>query len=141
MVTKFLVPSLLAPLTINEFLVHDLFSFAEEVSSFCPDHFMASLNVESLFTTIPLNEVTGICIDDLLFDTNPIHNLDCNDIREQLTLAAYELFFIFDGIAMGSQLGPILVNARLCHFEKQWLSECAPEFYPNVLKDMLIIFL
>ena len=89
---------MLAPLTIDEFLVHDLFSFAEEVSSFCPDHFMASLNVESLFTTIPLNEVTNICIDDLLCDTNPIHNLDCNDMREQLTLAAYELFFIFDQV-------------------------------------------
>ena len=89
---------MLAPLTIDEFLVHDLFSLAEEVSSFCPDHFMASLNVESLFTNIPLNEVTNICIDDLLCDTNPIHNLDCNDMREQLTLAAYELFFIFDQV-------------------------------------------
>ena len=35
---------------VNEFLVHDSFSFADEVSSFCLDHFMASLDVESLLT-------------------------------------------------------------------------------------------
>ena len=51
---KFLVP-ILSPLQSNEFLVHDSFSFVDEVSSFCPDHFMASLDVKSLFTNIPLN--------------------------------------------------------------------------------------
>ena len=51
---NFLVP-ILSPLTSIEFSVHGSFSFADEVSSFCPDHFMASLDVESLFTNIPLN--------------------------------------------------------------------------------------
>ena len=92
---------------------------------------MASLNIDILFTNIPLNEVIDICIDDLFCDTNTIQNLDRNDMRELLTLAAYESFFIFyrvmyrqiDSVAMGSPLGPILANAVLCHFEKQWLSE------------------
>ena len=64
-------------------------------------------------------------------------------------LAAYESFVIFDqvmyrqidGVAMGSPLGPILKNAFLCHFEKQWLSECPLIFYPKSLRDMLMIFL
>ena len=41
-----------------------MFSFVDEVSSFSPDHLMASLDVESLFTNIPLDEVIDICIDD-----------------------------------------------------------------------------
>ena len=41
---KFLVP-ILSPLTSNKFSVHDSFSFADEVSSFCLDHFMASHDV------------------------------------------------------------------------------------------------
>ena len=106
---KLLVP-ILSPLTSNEFSVHDSFSFAHKVSSFCPDHFMASLDIESFFTNIPLNEVIDICIDDLFCDTNTIQNLDRNDMRELLTWAAYESFFIFDqvmyrqidGVAMGS---------------------------------------
>ena len=49
-----------------------------------------------LFTNIPLKEVIDICIDCLFCDNNMIHNLGCIDIRELLTFAAYELFFIFD---------------------------------------------
>ena len=60
---KFLVP-ILSPLTSNQFSVHDSFSFADKVSSFCPDHFMTSLDIESLFTNIPLNEVIDICIEE-----------------------------------------------------------------------------
>ena len=63
-------------------------------------------------------------------------------MRELLTLATYELFFIFDqvmyrqtdGVAMGSPLGLILVNAFLCHLEKQWFSECPPDILPKVFK-------
>ena len=77
-IAKFLVP-ILSPLTVNEFLVHDSFSYADEVPSFCPEDFMASLDVESLCTNIPLNEVIYICIDDLFFGSNMVHNLDRND--------------------------------------------------------------
>ena len=74
-------------------------------------------------------------------------------MREFLTLTAYESFFIFDqvmyrqiaGVTMGSQLGPILANAFLCHFEKQWLSECALDILPKVFKryvdDIFAMFL
>ena len=60
---KFLVP-ILSPLTVNEFSVHDSFPFANEVSSFCPDHYT------------PLDEVIDICLNDLFSDNDTIHNLD-----------------------------------------------------------------
>ena len=41
---------------------------------------------KSLFTNIPLNESIDIGTDDLFCDTNTIHNLDRNDIKELLTL-------------------------------------------------------
>ena len=47
---------------------------------------MASLDVKSLFTNIPLNEVIDICIDDLFCDTNTIHNLNRNGMKKLLTL-------------------------------------------------------
>ena len=86
--------------------------------------------------------VIDICTDDLFCDANTIHNLDRNNMRELLTLAAYESFFIFDqvmyrqidGVSMVSPLGPILANAFLCHFEKQWLSECPLDILPKVFK-------
>ena len=46
---------------------------------------------------------------------------------------------------MGSPLGPILANAFLYHFEKQWLSECPPDIFPKVFKryvdDIFVMFL
>ena len=58
---KFLV-SILSSLTVNEFTVRDSFSFAEEVANFDADCIMASLNVESLLTNIPLDEIRENCL-------------------------------------------------------------------------------
>ena len=97
---------------------------------------MASLGVESLFANIPLNEFLDICIDDLFCDTNMIHNLDHNDMRELLTLAAYESFIFdqvmyrhIDSVAMDSPLGPILANAFSCHFEEV-VQNAPPDILP-----------
>ena len=50
-----------------------------------------------------------------------------------------------DGVAMGAPLCLILANAFLCHFEKQWFSECPPDILPKVFKryvdDFLVMFL
>ena len=35
---------------------------------------------------------------------------------------------------MESPLGPTLANAFLCHFEKQWLSDCPQDFCPNIYR-------
>ena len=61
---KFLVP-ILSPLTVNEFTVHDSFLFAEEVANFDANCIMASLDVESLFTNILIDETIENCITDL----------------------------------------------------------------------------
>ena len=94
-----------------------------------------------MFNNISLDEVIDICVHNLFSDTDLIHNLDKNDLRELLTLASYESFLIFDevlyrqidGVVMGSPLGPVLANAFLCHFEKKWLLDCSSNFLPKVL--------
>ena len=61
---KFLIP-ILEPLTHNEFTVKDSFSFAKEITKYDSSLFMASLDVESLFTNIPLKETINNCVNDL----------------------------------------------------------------------------
>ena len=63
---KFLVP-ILSSLIVNEFTVHDSFSFAEEVANFDANCIMASLDAESLVMSIPLDETIENCINDLFF--------------------------------------------------------------------------
>ena len=138
---KFLLP-ILSPLTVNEFTVHDLFSFAEEIVNFDANCIMASLDVGSLSTNIPLDGTIENCINDLFSNNDTVDNFFKEDLKELLKFTSYESFFIFDneyysqldGVAMGSPLGPTLANAFFCHFKKHWLSDCPQDFCPNIYR-------
>ena len=58
---KFLVP-ILKSLTSNEHTVKDSFAFAEEIEEQGSEYFMGSLDVDSLFTYIPLEETIDISL-------------------------------------------------------------------------------
>ena len=70
---KFLV--LLLTVTSNNFTIKDLFSFAEEVSSFDCAYYMTSFDIESLFTNIPLEETINICVEKLFENNTKVNNL------------------------------------------------------------------
>ena len=59
---KFFVP-LLKQYTTNECTVNDTFSFCKEIVSQDPQLFMASFDIQSLFTNIPLDETIEIYVD------------------------------------------------------------------------------
>ena len=109
---------------------------------------MASLDVESLFMNIPLEETIN-CVNDLFSNNHYSCKLSIKDFYELLKLAPTESSFIFDnklykqidGVAMGTPLGPTLANAFLCHCEKVWPNECPSQFKPVVCKRYIdIIF-
>ena len=148
---KFLVP-ILSLLDINEFTVHDSFSFAKELDNFDTNCIIASLDAKSLFTNIQLDETIESCINDLFSNNGRVHNLIKEDLKDLLKFAQYELFFIFDNkyysqldaITMETLLVPILSNAFLCHFEKQWYSDCQQVFCPNIYRryvNMILLLL
>ena len=113
---------------------------------------MASLDVESLFTNIPLEETIVNCIDDLFSYFDYQGSLSKFDLHQLLKLATTESFFLFDnkmykqldGVAMGLPLGPTLANAFLSHYEKIWLKDCPLEFKPVVYRryvdDIFVLF-
>ncbi len=140
---KFLVP-ILQPYTINEYVVKDSFSFVSEISSFTTDEqlVMASFDVSSLFTNIPLDETIDLCTDLVFHDNGKLKYRDCalnrSQFRKLLGFAVKENHFIFngqlfdqiDGVAMGSPLGPSLANVFMSELEQRFLSNCPPECKP-----------
>ena len=56
---KFLVP-ILESLTTNEYTIKDSFTFAEELQSFDSKLVVASFDIESLFSNIPLKEAIDL---------------------------------------------------------------------------------
>ena len=117
---KFLVP-ILNPLTKNEYTVKDSFQLAEEICEQDPTLTMGSLDIDSLFTNIPLDETIDICINQLFENTDTVPGFKKSELKQLLCLATKESYFIFngllykqiDGVAMGSPLGLSLANAFL----------------------------
>ena len=68
---KFLFP-ILDLLTKNEYTVKDSFHFAEDICEQDPSLSMGSLDVDSLFTNIPLDETIDICINQLFENTDTV---------------------------------------------------------------------
>ena len=148
---KYLLP-FLTPLTQNEYTVTDSFHFAEEICKQDPNLYMASLDVDSLFTNIPLDETIDICIDSLYKDDENSPKIPKDVSRNLLTVATKESFFMFsskfykqiDGVAMGFLLGPALANIFMRSFEKKWLKDCPhnlkPVFYRRYVDDIFVLF-
>ena len=91
--TKFLVLSLSGK-TENEFLVEDSFSFVDERLTPDRDLYMASLNIDALLTSMPLDGTTDIYVKK--FFQNPetfVKIISTNYTHDLLILAPKELFF------------------------------------------------
>ena len=140
------------PLTTNEFTVKGSFHFAEEIVDQQHDLFMGSLDVDSLFTNIPLEETIEICTNELFKESETVEGLSKTEFKGLLPLVTKDSHFIFDGklykqidvLAMGSPLGPTLVCAFLVYHEKNWLEHCAlkyrPLSYRMYVDDIFVLF-
>ena len=110
----------------------------------------ASLDVESLFTNIPLVETIENCINDILKNSSKVFNFDQFQLKELLSFATNGIFlYIWQWVLSPKRrriyaISPTLANAFLCHYEKQWLSSCAQNCLPNVYRiyvdDIFVTF-
>ena len=123
-------------LQTNLFTVKDSFHFAEEIVDQQHDLFMGSLDVDSLFTNIPLEKTIEICTNEYFKESETVEGLSKTEFKELLSLATKNSHFIFDGtlykqidgMAMGFHLSPILANAFLVYHKKNQLEHCPLEY-------------
>ena len=113
---------------------------------------MASFDIKSFFTNIPLTKMLNSCVQNLYTNQTHVGNLTQSSFYNLLKITMFELFFIFDGkfneqcdgVAMGSHLGPTLANVFMCHFENIWLENCPAHFKPFVYRrfvdDTFVLF-
>ena len=114
---------------------------------------MASFDIKSLFTNIPLTETLNLCVQNLYRNETHVNNLTKSSFYKLFKITIFESFYIFDekfyeqcdGVAIGSPLGPTLANVFMCHFESIWLENCPSHFKPIIYRrfvdDTSLLFL
>jgi len=152
-ISKFLV-NLLSPICNSEYSIKDSFSFAREISQFRNDNYvMASFDVSSLFTSIPISETIEIILSKLYSSDQSVYsNLNRKDFRKLLELCTKDNIFIFngdmykqiDGAPMGGCVSPSLAEIFMSHHERHWLDDCPTEFKPVLYRryvdDTFLLF-
>jgi hypothetical protein len=113
---------------------------------------MASFDVKSRFTNIPLDETISIIVNKCFYNTSRFHGFTVGQFTRLLNLSAKNCHFLFDGVlykqvdgdAMGSPVGPLFANIFLSFHEKSWLadgpSNFKPLFYRRYVDDCFLIF-
>ena len=92
---KFFV-SLLRDLTSNEYSLKDSFEFAKAICEQNSDLYMASLDVDLLFTNVSLYETIGICTQGLFESDSTVYDLNKKEISEMLSLTTKESIILFN---------------------------------------------
>ena len=121
---NFLVP-ILKGISENEYTIKNSFDFGYEVLQQDSSLVMGSLDVEALFTSLPLKETIDLATNKLFMENNLLSNLNKEEFKTFLEFATCEPWFIFDnefytqvdGVAMGSPLGPTLANIFMSSHE------------------------
>ena len=125
--------------------------FIQLLHSTEPTGILASLDVESLFTNVPVKATIDIILDYVYQHESlpPPSKLPRNLLNQMLLLCTTEAPFrcprgkIFkqtDGVAMGSPLGVLFANAYMCHVENKVLSdlESPPCIYKRYCDDIYV---
>ena len=125
--------------------------FLEVIQSKKPAGILASLDVESLFTNVPIDETTDIIIKYAFNHDSlpPPSSMSPELLKRMLRICTTEapfrcpsgnLYLQIDGVAMGSPLGVLFANAYMCAVEDKVLAslEHQPGFYKRYIDDICL---
>ena len=113
---------------------------------------MASFDIQSLFTNIPLDETIDICVDVVYNNRKKVKGMLKRYCKQLLALSVKSSFFLFngvyykqiDGVAMSCPLGPRLPNVFLTYYEDRCLENCTIQlrlrYYRRYINDVFLMF-
>ena len=132
----------------SRYTIKDSFQFAKIIQGTqASNTYMASFDVKSLFTNVPLLETINICTDTLYSLSNI--RLKRESFKELMLIATSSVEFSFneqmykqnDGVSMGSPLGPTLAGIFMGFLEEQYfMKHHQPLMYYRYVDDCFILF-
>ena len=127
--------SLLTPLTKSKHNIESTKDFINKLKTMkiSNGYKMVSLDVVSLFTSVPLDYTINIILDKVFKEKMVKTKLSRSQLKTLLELCTKEMHFTFNskvyrqknGVAMGSPLGPVLANIFMVHLEQMMIPRLA----------------
>ena len=124
----------------DNFSIESTDQFIDMVKSVPLSGLIASLDVTSLFTNVPVRETVDIILDCAYNNTDlPPPPVPKDVMKEMLLVCTTETIFRHpngdlykqvDGVAMGSPLGPLFANYYMGNLETQVMSSLSPDLTP-----------
>ena len=104
--------------------------------------FLASFDVTSLFTNVPIKETIEIETNWVYENNNNYKGMTKKDFKQCLEICTMDNHFLFngrhfvqhEGFAMGNPLSATMANLFLSFYERKWLNDCPRIFKPIVYK-------
>ena len=133
---------------IAQFSLKDTFDFIQRIKDInISNRHMLSLDVQSLFTNVPLLEtVNYLC--DYISSNNIDLGLPLDKLKELILRCTFDVQFLFDGkfyrqrdgVAMGSPLGPLLADVFMSKLELGPLKDTISTFstYLRYVDDIFV---
>ena len=124
--SKFIIP-FISDWSKNEYTVRDSFNFSNEIVKLKNNNYiMASFDIKSLYTNIPLNETINIILEYAFNNNLEYCKFDKTQLKKFLELSLLDNYFLFDkqlykqiyGLVMGQPIAPVLSNIFLCYHKK-----------------------
>jgi len=142
----------LKPLATNAYTISYIFQFSQDIrnTSILVNHILVSYDVRALFTNVPAPKTITILVEKAFSDNWFSDTYDLNHTKDQLgellELATTNKLFQLNGmlyeqigVAMGSPLGPLLVNMFMCSVEEKLEENELSSFYKCYVGDSLTI--
>ena len=140
---------LLTPYVPSEFSLKSSEDFIDIIKNEPACGFIASLDVSSLFTNVPVDETIDMIINEVYYSDKPRLDIPEKILRELLIACTKEapfrgpdghLYLQVDGVAMGSPLGVLFANFYMGMIERKVMenSNVRPRLYGRYIDDTFV---
>lgn len=142
---------IIEPYLPNRYSLKSTDEFLDVIKVIQPNGILASLDVESLYTNVPIDETIKIIIENVYnHDRAAPPILQKETLKELLEICTKEapfqhidgsLYRQVDGIAMGSPLGCIFANYYMCSLENDVIPNLKnqPACYARYVDDIFVV--
>lgn len=145
------INKIVTPFLPAKFLLQSTDQFLDLLQCTEANGFVASLDVESLFTNIPVKSTINIICNAVYFHPSKPPPPFSRETLEKLLLACTtktqfkhidgSLYYQIDGVAMGSPLGVTFANFYMCQVENEVIHNLTkqPKLYARYIDDCFIV--